>query len=902
MNEMRGQSWKRKGRQALAVLALTLGACGPAQPLDEGEAQWPAEVTGHEVTGHEVTPTGPFFNDAPLEPPSRPGGVRALATCDPNALSLTWPLRNSGGTSWVVNNWVDDNQTAGTIQDFMGNTGGLAATYDNHGGIDIDTASFAETDNDSALVYSASPGVVESVVDSRYDRNDACLDGGWNAVTVRHANGFLLMYGHIKRGSARVKVGDTVQTGTLLATVASSGCSTNQHLHFEVRDCNNRIVDTMRRTSNTWVQGVPDDPWTNAPAYYGPPGVLAIRLAQDSYPDWWRINEPRYDVGVFKPGSPFYVGIGLSALGSNINGPGVTAPPRGADTLSFVIKRPDGTVFAGPVTWSPGSGSRYSHKYTSWGSWTLPDLPGRWRVEASVNGVLYRVRYFTVADAEQHTSRLGDQVLISRLPEASVQNVLGEMSTLGRRPVRLDAYDVNGSVYFNLLFKSADGVKWSAKTGLDGSQYQSEFDLQVGTYQRRPVSLDSYVSGGVLRYASLFTDEPGPAWFAEHQRTDAQQAATQSGLATGWRPVIVSGATVNGTRYYASVYQYEPGVAWAADNHLTQSEYQTMFNAQMALGRAPVYLDGYVDGGVARLSAIFAPIPTALVARHNLTAPWLRLDMRQYDDDGFAATVLTGYSNGGTPTFAAVWQRPSLSFSASGAVPDRMCLSVNEPGDAVWSNNYLCGDSSVDYPLRWFTSGVSGLDLTQQTCTLIREPSDPDGWDNNYLCRTNRSNLRLSWTSVGAPPGNGEQCVRWYEGSDVAEGWDDNYLCYGTVPSNDPCANAIELPVQPGTLSLTGSTERASQDGLPSCSAASDVFYKFTLTSSRTVTLDTFGSGYDTYVGITQSCGQAPLACNDDSDGTRQSKLTQTLAPGTYYVTVGGYSTFTGDYTLNFTR
>jgi murein DD-endopeptidase MepM/ murein hydrolase activator NlpD len=892
-------------------LTLALGACGPAEPLeaqDPGEAPpLPAAAVElpSEVRGYDVTPQGPFLPDSeePLPAGPRALDVRAQASCDPNELSLTWPLHGSGGTSWVVNNWVDDNQMSGSIQDFMGNTGSLAATYDNHGGIDIDTASFAETDNDTALVYAAAPGVVEYVEDSRTDRNDACLGGGWNAVYVRHANGFLLMYGHIKRGSARVSVGDAVQTGTVLATVASSGCSTNQHLHFEVRDCSNRIVDTMRRTSNTWVQGVPNDPWVNAPAYYGPTGVLAIRLAEDTFPSAWQINEPRYDVDVFKPGSPIYLGVGFSAMGSDVNGSGVAAPPRGADTLSYVIKRPDGTVFVGPVTWTQGSGARYAHRYGSWGGWTLPNTPGRWRVEASVNGTLYRTRYFTVADAEQLTTRMGDQVLVTRLPEASAQNVLSEMSALGRRPVRLDAYEVNGSVYFNMLFRTADGVRWSAKVGMDGAQYQSEFDLQAGTYDRRLVSLDTYVSNGVLRYASLFTSEPGPAWFANHGQTAAQQAATQSSLAAGWRPVIVSGTTLNGTRYYASMYQYEPGVTWAADKDLTTSGYQTMYNDQVQLGRSPVYLDGYVDeGGVTRLSAIFTPVSNALTARHNMTAPWLRLYTRENDNDGYVATVLTGYESGNTHAFAAVWERPRLSFSASGPLSGKTCTSVSEPGDPVWSDNYVCSEDSVDYPLRWFTSGTGSLDLTKQRCLLTNEPNDPEDWGDNSLCWTNKSSLRMRWSHVGAQAGNGEQCVRWYESADAAEGWGDNYLCYGTAPSNDACADAIELPVETGTMTVTGATARAMNDGTPSCSGASDVFYKFTLAATRTVTVDTFGSGYDTQVGLTQGCGVAPLVCNDDSGGTLQSQVTRTLGPGTYYVTVGGYGAASGNYTLNFTR
>ncbi len=51
------------------------------------------------------------------------------------------------------------------------------------------------------------------------------------------------------------------------------------------------------------------------------------------------------------------------------------------------------------------------------------------------------------------------------------------------------------------------------------------------------------------------------------------------------------------------------------------------------------------------------------------------------------------------------------------------------------------------------------------------------------------------------------------------------------------------------------------------------------------VYVDTFGSGFDTQVGITSACGTAPT-CNDDSCATTQSQTVATLNAGTHYVVV----------------
>ena len=54
-----------------------------------------------------------------------------------------------------------------------------------------------------------------------------------NVVVVNHADRFLTIYAHC--ADTRVKAGQTVRQGDLIATVGSTGWSTNSHLHYEVR-------------------------------------------------------------------------------------------------------------------------------------------------------------------------------------------------------------------------------------------------------------------------------------------------------------------------------------------------------------------------------------------------------------------------------------------------------------------------------------------------------------------------------------------------------------------------------------------------------------------------------------------------------------------------------------------
>lgn len=54
-------------------------------------------------------------------------------------------------------------------------------------------------------------------------------------VVINHGNGISTLYAHMQRGSRRVKEGDVVSQGQVLGLVGSTGSSTGNHLHLELR-------------------------------------------------------------------------------------------------------------------------------------------------------------------------------------------------------------------------------------------------------------------------------------------------------------------------------------------------------------------------------------------------------------------------------------------------------------------------------------------------------------------------------------------------------------------------------------------------------------------------------------------------------------------------------------------
>ena len=89
----------------------------------------------------------------------------------------------------------------------------------------------------------AGDGRIAAVMDERPDDrkfDPSTLAGDrmkvWgNYVVIDHGNGEFSLYGHIRQGSSRVKVGQRVKQGDPIAAIGASGSSMFPHLHYELQ-------------------------------------------------------------------------------------------------------------------------------------------------------------------------------------------------------------------------------------------------------------------------------------------------------------------------------------------------------------------------------------------------------------------------------------------------------------------------------------------------------------------------------------------------------------------------------------------------------------------------------------------------------------------------------------------
>lgn len=308
-------------------------------------------------------------------------------------VSLGWPLSPRDGFAdpgyHGVTGFVDhDPSYPGQVRDY---SCGLR-TYDsssgyNHQGTDYFLWPFAwnKMAAGDVRVVAAADGVIVGRHEGYPDQSCSPNGNRWNAVYVRHVDGSIAWYGHLKRGSVTTKpIGAAIVRGEVLGLVGSSGNSSGPHLHFEIYS-NGRLADPYAGSCNPLSDGLW---WEQQRDYYDAAinklttGTAAVERSACPAPD------TTHEADVFQPGERVY----FSAYYRDQ-----------LDTLPtlFRIVAPDGAVFAQWTHSSPRPHSPLSYWY--W-AYNLPAsaLRGTWRFEATFADQTY-VHPFVVGEPSTPT-------------------------------------------------------------------------------------------------------------------------------------------------------------------------------------------------------------------------------------------------------------------------------------------------------------------------------------------------------------------------------------------------------------------------------------------------------------------------------------------------------------------
>lgn len=85
-------------------------------------------------------------------------------------------------------------------------------------------------------VFAGADGVVVKAMDGYPDLPIGKLGDESNLVIVDYGGGLHGVFGHLKKGSIKVKVGDRIKSGDEVGRVGNSGASSLPHLHYDIYD------------------------------------------------------------------------------------------------------------------------------------------------------------------------------------------------------------------------------------------------------------------------------------------------------------------------------------------------------------------------------------------------------------------------------------------------------------------------------------------------------------------------------------------------------------------------------------------------------------------------------------------------------------------------------------------
>jgi subtilisin-like proprotein convertase family protein len=132
------------------------------------------------------------------------------------------------------------------------------------------------------------------------------------------------------------------------------------------------------------------------------------------------------------------------------------------------------------------------------------------------------------------------------------------------------------------------------------------------------------------------------------------------------------------------------------------------------------------------------------------------------------------------------------------------------------------------------------------------------------------------------------------------------HLSFSTnTPANDQCGGALVISSSSYTNSQSTLTATSTGDPVPSCVGpfGSAVWYRYTSATNGFLVVDTFGSDFDTVLGVYSgtSCGAlSQVGCNDQAGNLSTSQVVAPVTPATtYYILAGGWGGQAGNLVLH---
>jgi hypothetical protein len=122
----------------------------------------------------------------------------------------------------------------------------------------------------------------------------------------------------------------------------------------------------------------------------------------------------------------------------------------------------------------------------------------------------------------------------------------------------------------------------------------------------------------------------------------------------------VSVVPVRGQLRYTDLFRADNIGSWTLKSQVKESDYQGEVNAELANGRMPIYLNGYMDDGTPYYSVIFSSkFGKSVRARHGLSVAGYQKEYTDAAKDGRVTQTVTAFDGAKSEhRYGAAWVKP----------------------------------------------------------------------------------------------------------------------------------------------------------------------------------------------------------------------------------------------------
>ena len=201
-------------------------------------------------------------------------------------------------------------------------------------------------------------------------------------------------------------------------------------------------------------------------------------------------------------------------------------------------------------------------------------------------------------------------VAVHGINAAEYQNWFNTWAAKGYASALVSATgSASDAVFAAVMIQGVTGG-WTARHNLSAADFRSQNDAAQAA-NMIPVCVAIYGDPGSPVYAGIWRANPGfTKWLVNpadpapsYQARFDTDTKLPGYTLNGWRPAYVA---VSSDQTYCSVYTDDVVGPWVARHGMSAAQYQAEFNAQVAAGRYPIFVQGGGSGNSIVYTAVFA--------------------------------------------------------------------------------------------------------------------------------------------------------------------------------------------------------------------------------------------------------------------------------------------------------